>query len=117
MRSHDFNVGEPERTVRMNRYYDYTEEMEYNARQGTEMVTSLLNRCDRFFDVFFAFLALVFGALRKSEVRKALRCAAVAICFFCFIGLIGGIEQGLVTVGLGVVAGLLLIFIEILCLK
>jgi LytS/YehU family sensor histidine kinase len=32
-------------------------------------------------------------------------------------GLIGGIEQGLITIGSGIFFGLILLFVEILCLK
>ena len=98
----------------MNGYY--TRESEYQTRR-TDMLTRASARADRVLNVLFAMVALLVGALRDRTVRTVLRYSVVAICFFCFIGLIGGIEQGLVSVGGGIVLGLLLIFVEILCLK
>ena len=68
--------------------------------------------------VLLAALPTVFLRLiSKPAVRRVLRYVGVAVCFFCFLGLLGGIEQGLITAGAGVVAGLLLIFLEIFCLR
>ncbi len=72
---------------------------------------------DRMFAAFGALLALILQLCAKPAVRRVLRYVGVALCFFCFLGLVGGIEQGLISAGLGVVAGLLLIFIEIFCLR
>ena len=72
---------------------------------------------DRMFQVFGALLALLVAVISKPAVRRVLRYAGVALCFFCFLGLVGGIEQGLISAGLGVVSGLLLIFVEIFCLR
>ena len=69
--------------------------------------------CDRVC-LLIAFLVFLF---RQPEVRRCLRGIAVTVCLLCFIGLIGGIEQGLISVGMGIVLGLLLLFIEILCLR
>lgn len=99
----------------MNGYY--TREKEYRAEQGRDMLTRASARADRALDVLFALVALLVGALRDRTVRTVIRYSIVAICFFCFIGLIGGIEQGMVSVGGGIVLGLLLVFVEILCLK
>ena len=79
------------------------------------------DRAGQVVDKIFSLLALVLGTLMrlcaKPVMRRVMRYAGVAICFVCFLGLVGGIEQGLISVGLGVVAGLLLIFVEILCLR
>lgn len=68
--------------------------------------------------VLLAVLPTIFvRLLSKPSVRRAMRYVGVAACFFCFLGLLGGIEQGLITAGVGVVVGLLLIFLEIFCLR
>ncbi|MBQ7339003.1 MAG: hypothetical protein IJW40_11210 [Clostridia bacterium] len=72
---------------------------------------------DRMFNVLGMFLSMLLKLCAKPAVRRVIRYAGVALCFFCFLGLVGGIEQGLISAGLGVVAGLLLIFVEIFCLR
>ena len=96
----------------MNGYYTGREQTTMTRREAARGTFA-----DRIFDVLFAFVALIVGLLRNKTLRTVVRYSVVALCFFCFIGLIGGIEQGLVSVGMGVVLGMLLIFLEILCLK
>lgn len=98
----------------MNGYYTREQQIEDRT---SDMLTRAGARADRALDVIFAMLAWLAGALRDRTVRTVVRYSIVAICFFCFIGLIGGIERGLVSVGGGIVLGLLLVFVEILCLK
>ena len=95
----------------------YTSKNEHREQMYEEYGALVTSRVDRFLDRFFAFIAALLGFCRRREVRRVLRYATVAACFFCFLGLVGGIEQELISVGLGVVSGLLLIFVEILCLK
>jgi hypothetical protein len=97
----------------MNGYYTREHEMQMKA----DMLTRASSRADRVLDVLFAMIAALAGVLRDKTVRTVLRYGIVAVCFFCFLGLIGGIEQGLVSIGGGIVLGLLLVFVEILCLK
>jgi hypothetical protein len=94
------------------RTYDtvYEDECMHNVDRAGDLV-----------DRLFAMLSVLFASLVKlisiPVVRRAGRYVGVALCFFCFLGLVGGIEQGLISAGLGVVVGLLLIFVEILCLR
>ena len=97
----------------MNGYYTREHEMQMKA----DMLTRASSRADRMLDVLFAMIVSLVHALRDKTVRSVIRYAVVAVCFFCFLGLIGGIEQGLVSIGGGIVLGLLLVFVEILCLK
>lgn len=99
----------------MNGYY--TGRKGYKTEQERDVLTRAGQRADRVFDLLFDLIALLVGALRDRTVRKILRYSLVGICFFCFIGLIGGIEQGLISIGGGIVLGLFLVFVEILCLK
>ena len=98
----------------MNGYYTRENEM---SMRSSDMLNRACSRADRLLDVLFALLATLAGALCDRTVRTVLRYTVVAVCFFCFLGLIGGIEQGLVSIGGGIVLGLLLVFVEILCLK
>ena len=96
----------------------YTRENNTHHNQiRKEYTTDAVSWVDAFLDRLFNFFAALVQFFGKREVRRVLRYAAVAVCFFCFLGLIGGIEKELISVGLGVVCGLLLIFVEILCLR
>ena len=97
----------------MNGYYTCREHYAIAEYQTGRDVTAL----DRFLDVVYALLALVAAALRDKTVRSVLRYSVVAACFVCFIGLVGGLEKGLISIGGAIFAGLGLIFVEILCLR
>lgn len=96
----------------MNGYY--TRGHEYSVRTTTRPASS---RLDRFLDLVYALLCALAGAMRDRTVRRVLRYTVVVGCAIGFIGLIGGIEQGLITIGGGIFFGLVLLFVEILCLK
>ena len=96
----------------MNGYY--TREHEYTARANARPAAS---RLDRFLDLVYALLCALAGAMRDRTVRRVLRYVVVVGCAIGFIGLIGGIEQGVISIGGGIFSGLVLLFVEILCLK
>ena len=98
----------------MNGYYTKQEQYMQNTKPRA---TSASTGADRVADALFAFFAAILGLLRDATVRRVVRYVIVAACFFCFVGLIGGIERGSVSVGGGISLGLFLIFVEILCLK
>lgn len=96
--------------VRADYGFDYEEEFAPDIDRVGALVDQIL--------VLLAALPSVFVRLfRKPAARRVMRYVGVAACFFCFLGLLGGIEQGLITAGVGVVVGLLLIFFEIYCLR
>ena len=99
----------------MNGYY--TNEREYARRDRMQAIQRVAAKADRAADLLVMVISALIGALRDRSVRRVIRYSLVAICFFCFIGLIGGIERGTVSIGGGIVLGLLLIFVEIYCLK
>ncbi len=97
----------------MNGYYTGREQ--YVVRN--EKVRQAGSAVDRLLDFVYALLTLVAAALRDRTVRSILRYSVVAACFVCFIGLVGGLERGLISIGSAIFAGLGLIFVEILCLR
>ena len=92
-------------------------EGQYNRQRELRALNRAVAGADRAADALVRVLVALVSALRDRNVRAIVRYALVAVCFFCFIGLIGGVERGTVSVGGGIVLGLLLIFIEIYCLK
>ena len=101
-----------ERRNAMNGYY--TRDHEYAVRTNVRPASS---RLDRFLDVVYALLCALTAALRDRTVRRVLRYTVVVGCAIGFIGLIGGIEMGLLSIGSGIFFGIVLLFVEILCLK
>ncbi len=105
----------------MNGYYsnysDFSAAEHCGARRTASRPTPSRSRLDRFLDMVYALLALLAAALRDRTVRRVLRYAVVVGCAICFIGLCGAIEFGTLTVGGGIFGGLVLLFIEIICLK
>lgn len=99
----------------MNGYY--TGKKGFAVTEDRDVLGRAGQRADRVFNALFDGIAWLVAALRNRTVRTVLRYSLVAACFFCFIGMIGGIEQGLISLGGGIVLGLFLVFVEILCLK
>jgi hypothetical protein len=95
----------------MNGYY--TREDQYTARTARPVAS----RTDRFLDMVYAVLCALAGLMRDRTARKVARYVVVVACAIGFIGLVGGIEQGLISIGGGIFAGIALVFVEILCLK
>ena len=102
----------------------YTGKNEYRRTYLYDVEEELAPEVDRvgaFLDKLFSVLGIILASMIKlctrPAMRRTIRYAGVAVCFIFFLGLVGGIEQGLISVGLGLVCGLLLIFVEIFCLR
>ena len=49
--------------------------------------------------------------------KRVFKGTSLTFCIFAFFGIVGGIEAGIVTFGFGAIVTVLLVIIEILCLK
>ena len=49
--------------------------------------------------------------------KRVFKGTSLTFCIFAFFGIVGGIEVGIVSFGFGAVVTVLLVIIEILCLK
>ena len=99
----------------MNGYY--TGNSQYRNETSSYFVRPARGRLERFLDFVYLLMTLMAKALRDRTVRRILRYSVVSVCAVAFIGLIGGLEQGLISVGSAIFAGLFLVFVEIICLK
>lgn len=79
-----------------------------NVREGQS--ESLLS-------VLLSLPAALWQFLCTLGVKKVFKGTSLTLCIFAFFGIVGGIEAGLITFGLGAVLTVLLVVIEILCLK
>ena len=73
----------------MNGYY--SRNYEYTARVSRPVAS----RTDRFLDMVYALLCTLSRVMRDSTARKIARYAVVVACAIGFIGLVGGMENGL----------------------
>ena len=60
-------------------------------------------------------LGSVIGKLTSANILSIVRTIVALICFFGFIGTMGSVESGSMTVGNGIIISLFLVFVEILC--
>lgn len=99
----------------MNGYY--TGNSQYKKETSPYFARPAVGRLERFLDFIFLIMTLAAKALRDRSVRRVLRYSVVAVCAVAFIGLIGGVEQELISIGSAIFAGLFLVFVEIICLR
>ena len=55
--------------------------------------------------------------LTSAKARNVALVASTTVCFFVLLGVIGGIERGLITWGWGVAAAIVIAVIEGVCIK
>ena len=60
-------------------------------------------------------LGSVIGKISSGNILAVIRTVMALVCFFSFIGIIGSVESGSMTVGSGIIISIFLVFIEILC--
>ena len=99
---------------KMNRYYDINENKKSNC--------TYLGSVDRFetendgiVDSVIAFFAALVDLLRSEGFRTVLRVISTVACFVGFIGIIGSVESGSMTLGSGILFSVFMIFVEIIC--
>ncbi|MBE6697813.1 MAG: hypothetical protein E7581_04750 [Ruminococcaceae bacterium] len=61
--------------------------------------------------------AALWQFLCSLGVKRVFKGASLTFCIFAFFGIVGGIETGLITFGLGAVLTVALVVIEIFCLR
>lgn len=98
-------------------YMESMEYMNYEQKATNRTLERVLDASDHIIGLLCAWIGALLALVRRADVRRGVRFSVVAACFFCFVGLIGSIEFGALSVGVGVVAGLFLIFVEIFCLS
>lgn len=76
-------------------------------RSAASSVFGILAKC---------FLLLI-SLFAKTSGKRVLRVTVIAGCFFAFLGVIGGVEMGILSLGVGIILSAFLLFFEILCLR
>ncbi len=67
--------------------------------------------------ILLSFPAALWQFLCALGTRRVFKGISLTGCIFAFFGIVGGIESGLLSFGMGAVLTVALVAIEILCLK
>ena len=95
----------------MNKYY----EIDTKRRGNCKYIGRVETENDNIVDSFVAMIAAIVSTLSSEGFRTLLRVISTVVCFVGFVGIIGGVEAGTLTVGRGVIFSMLLVLIEIIC--
>ena len=68
-------------------------------------------------DALLAALSLILTFLTAARTRVVARATGFGLCLVGFVGVIGAMEAGSISLGLGLILGAALLGIELLCLR
>ena len=68
-------------------------------------------------DAMLAALSLILAFLTATRTRAILRTIGFGISLVGFVGVIGAMESGTISLGFGLILGAALLVIEVLCLR
>lgn len=104
----------------MNKYFDDKTEFISNKRIFEAYFTEtkvepspLKKRLNALLSLLLSLLAV----LTSARARALFKAGAVVFCLIAFVGIIGAVERGSLSMGAALPIGIALIAIEILCLK
>jgi hypothetical protein len=104
----------------MNKYFDNRDEYISNKRIFEAYFTEnkkVESPLKKWFDSFLFMLSCMITALTSARAKSIYRVFTIALCMICFIGTVGAVERGTLSMGVALLIGLALVGIEILCLK
>lgn len=104
----------------MNAYYNKNEQFISNNRTYTEYFTESAKSVSKWLTLPEILLSILFSLLRflsGARVRNIVRVCAVAVSLVGFIGVLGAVERGTLSLLGGVLLGGILLGIEYLALR
>ena len=103
----------------MNRTYSrsYSSSYHKNAYSPARRTATTRRSLYELIEAILCFFDRMFEALSSPALRKGIKAVASLLCVLVFIGIIGGVEHGALTLGSGILLSLMLIFVEILCVR
>ena len=98
----------------MNAYYnDFQNTKTISAPESAPRRGALTSIIERLLCMIDALLAII----TSNKVLNVVRVAVTVVCFFTLLGVIGGIERGLIGWGWGIVIAVVIAVIEGVCIK
>lgn len=68
-------------------------------------------------DAVLAALSLILAFLTAARTVAVARAVGFGLCLVGFVGIIGAMETGAISLGLGLVLGAIMLGVEVLCLR
>ena len=98
----------------MNAYYnDFQNTKTVSVPESAPRRGVLSSLIERLLCMIDALLAII----TSNKVLNVVRVAVTTVCFFTLLGVIGGIERGLIGWGWGIVIAVVIAVIESICIK
>ena len=98
----------------MNAYYnDFQNTKTISVPESAPRRGALSSLIERLLCMIDALLAII----TSNKVLNVVRVAVTTVCFFTLLGVIGGIERGLISWGWGIVITVVIAVIEGICIK
>ena len=104
----------------MNKYYDNKNEYISNNRIFEAYFTEVdyvRSPFKKLLDTLLSVLISILAALTSERAKAILRVSTIALCLVGFVGTVGAVERGTLSMGFALLIGLVLVSIEIMCLK
>ena len=97
----------------MNKAYNY--KSKFNAYESNCNIIKISREDDN--TSALDALGYIIGKIFSQRALSAIKAIIATLCFFGFIGVIGGVDAGTISLGGGIVISFCLILVEILCLR
>ena len=99
----------------MNAYYNHSYNKPAKTREDDgltfgEFIIAL-------FELILSYIDKAVAVLSSKKARIAFKSVVTAVCLLGFVGIIGGVEMGTISLGVGIIASIMLFTIEILCVR
>lgn len=108
------------RRLIMNTYFDHNSEINSNKRiidaYLAEQSVSVGAWKRRLEQALFILIS-VLRALTSCKARRIAKATSLSLCLVAFVGIIGAMERGVLPIGAGLLIGLAIIGVELLCLR
>lgn len=104
----------------MNKYYSNQDQINSNKRIFEAYFTEIdtrPNKLEKMLDRILSFLAILVSAITSTRARSIAKVAIVVACLIGFVGVIGAMEHGSISVGVGLLLSATLLLVEFFCLK
>lgn len=100
----------------MNKYYDKNDRFNSNSRIFEAYFTEVKSK-PSILEKISEFLVAIFLALTSARAHRIMKAVVTVACFIGVVGVIGAIERGSLSFGLGLMISFALIAIEFLTFK
>ena len=95
----------------MNKYY----EIERSRKSNCSYMGKVESENDRVVDSFIDLICAIVAFFSSETVICIVRVISAVACFIGFIGIVGGVDAGSLSIGRGIIFSLFLLFVEIIC--